>query len=229
MIYIPIVSALITTLLFYVFLYKMDYIERAAATGAETEKKMYTRKQSVILSAGYFILTIIMCYFLYLYTMSDEANHTEPFLYCKIVVANLITGCAALTDAKRSKIPNFLIIFGLVSRAMIYVAEFVFRRDSFLYILEYDGLGFAIGFLFLFVIAIITKGGIGYGDVKLFGVIGLLMSGSGVFSVLFLSLLLSSIVSIVMIAIKKKSIKSSLPMAPFIYAATFLVSTVGIF
>ena len=203
-------------------------------SGAKTEKAeddksmaFYSKPHALMLTAGIFIVSVLVNFLLYKYT----ADNSEPLytLFVKMAITHVLTACAALTDAKRSKIPNPIIVFGLAARGVIYIAEFLFFNETFTATLKNDALGFLIGFVMLFVISVISKGGIGYGDIKLFGVIGLMAGSAGVFLTLLLSLLLSSVTALALMAMHKKTIKSAMPMAPFIYLGFLTISVLGIF
>lgn len=189
---------------------------------------VYSRRQALLLTEAFFVLSVVLNYLVYIYTVVMP-ERSQPFLFVKMAIMNAVIGAAALTDYKRRKIPNALIIFGLICRAVIYILEFIFTRDTFLFTLKNDGLGFLLGFVVLFVVALISHGGIGYGDVKLFGVLGLMAGSSGVFTTIFVSLVINSVCALGLIAAKKKTFKSSLPMAPFIYAGFVIVSILGLF
>lgn len=195
------------------------------------DERCYSKKQSLLLTCVFFVLAFLINIpvYVYSYKMNEINLAAQPMIFFKLSVTHAICACAALTDVKRNRIPNTLIAAGLISRGVIYIPEFILARDFFAGILKNDVLGFAIGFVMLFTVAVITKGGIGYGDVKLFGVIGLMMGSGGVFAVLFLSLLFSSICSVFMMITKKKTLKSSLPMAPFIYMGFAAAAAAGLF
>ena len=188
----------------------------------------YEKKYSIIIPILFFVISTVIYYLVYSYTVSLK-EYPLPLLFVKIVIMNGIVGCAAITDHKRKKIPNLLILAGLISRLIIYVLEFIFYRDLFMSVLKNDGLGFLIGFVMLFVIAVITRGGIGFGDVKLFGIIGLSVGSAGVFNILFLTLIINSIAAITLMAMKKKTIRSTMPMAPFIWLSSSIICILGLF
>ena len=201
-----------------------------SAVENKDNEAVYYKKQSVLFTVLFFVMAVLLNYFVYLYSYKtgDAALTSQPFIFLKLAVVHMICACAALTDSKRCKIPNKLIVIGLISRAVIYIAEIITAWEYFRDIIINDLIGFAIGFVMLFVIAVITRGGIGFGDVKLFGVIGLMAGSGGVFAVLFLSLLFSSVTSIILMLIRKKTLRSSLPMAPSIYfgfAVTVILGT----
>lgn len=84
-------------------------------------------------------------------------------------------------------------------------------------------LGATIGFTLLLAIAIISKGGMGGGDIKLFAVIGIVLGWKGVLLAFFLSTLIGSIIGIIGLATKKIERKKPIPFGPFIVIATLLV------
>jgi leader peptidase (prepilin peptidase) / N-methyltransferase len=77
-------------------------------------------------------------------------------------------------------------------------------------------LGAFIGFTLLFLLAVVSRGGMGGGDVKLFAVIGLVLGWKGVLLALFLSTLYGSIVGIIGLIIGKVERGKPIPFGPFI-------------
>lgn len=84
-------------------------------------------------------------------------------------------------------------------------------------------LGAAIGFGILFLIAIVSKGGMGGGDIKLFFVIGLVLGVSGTLMTLFFASLIGSIAGIIMLRIKNEGRKTPVPFGPSIALAAVIV------
>ncbi len=75
-------------------------------------------------------------------------------------------------------------------------------------------------FLFIF---LISKGNwMGFGDVKLAVLLGLLLGVPATLLGLFLSFLFGAIIGTVLIFFKKKGLKSEVPFAPFLIAGTFV-------
>ncbi|MGN0593667.1 MAG: prepilin peptidase [Hominimerdicola sp.] len=149
--------------------------------------------------------------------------------YSKMIIMYIIVTFVAITDYKRHIIPNLFIIIGLISRAVIYVLEFIFCRDIFTSILKNDAVGFVLGFVILFIVAMIARNSLGFGDVKLYGIIGLLSGGTCTYCTLILSLLCCAIISIILMCIKKKNKNSQISLAPFIYIGFTVCCVLGIF
>lgn len=83
-------------------------------------------------------------------------------------------------------------------------------------------------FLFFFLIFLITKGrGIGFGDVKLSLLMGLLLGIKSVLVALFIAFLLGSVVGIFLMIFKKKGFKTEVPFAPFLITGTFIAIWYG--
>lgn len=135
----------------------------------------------------------------------------------KLVTLMGILAAAAVIDFKKAIIPNLLIVIGLSVRVLIYVVELFFYNDVFVPQLFSDIIGFVIGFGILFLASVLSRGSLGFGDVKLFGLIGLMSGAICTYSTLILSLVLSTIASIGLMIAKKKSRKDSIPFGPFIF------------
>lgn len=84
-------------------------------------------------------------------------------------------------------------------------------------------LGAAVGFSLLFLIAIVSKGGMGGGDIKLFFVIGLVLGLGGTLMTLFFASFIGAVVGIIQLRFTKKGRKSPIPFGPSIAAAAIIV------
>ncbi|WP_349408031.1 prepilin peptidase [Pseudalkalibacillus sp. SCS-8] len=82
--------------------------------------------------------------------------------------------------------------------------------------------GSMTGFGLLFLIAIVSKGGMGGGDIKLFALLGLIFGWKGTLLVLFLASLIGSVIGIALIVKQKVKRKQHVPFGPFIVLAALL-------
>lgn len=83
--------------------------------------------------------------------------------------------------------------------------------------------GFLVGGgLYLF-LAVVTKGGMGGGDIKLMAMLGFWLGTSGVLWVVLLSSNIGAVVSLILMALKIKGRKDYIPFGPFIVIAAMLV------
>ena len=81
------------------------------------------------------------------------------------------------------------------------------------------------GFITLYLIYFISRKGMGFGDVKLAGAMGLYLGFRNIWLALFLGFLLGAVVGICLILSKKKGRKDMLPFGPFL-AMGFLVTAI---
>lgn len=84
-------------------------------------------------------------------------------------------------------------------------------------------LGVAVGFLLMLLIALISRGGMGMGDVKLMAMIGAFMGWKAVFFVLFGASLLGSIGGILYLYITKQDRKTPIPFGPSMAVAALIL------
>lgn len=88
-------------------------------------------------------------------------------------------------------------------------------------------LGAVIGFGILLLIAIISKGGMGGGDIKLFFLIGLVLGTLNTLLTLFLASVIGMIVGIIILKVKGKGRKTPVPFGPSIALAAIIVYFYG--
>ena len=81
-------------------------------------------------------------------------------------------------------------------------------------------LGGAIGFTLLLIPALIFRGGMGFGDVKMVALIGFVAGFPLVLVSLFLGIVLGGLVSLVLLLLKIKKRKEAVPFGPFLAVAT---------
>ena len=168
------------------------------------------------------ILITIICFVISLAIQISLYKNTSAVNFVKLFGLFVIVLAAAVVDSKRRIIPNILIICGLIFRAGIYAYE-IFTKADLKTIIINDLIGFAIGFVLLAIVSLISKGALGFGDAKLFGVIGLISGSFCTYSTLLASLVISVVVSVIGIARKKIGRKDSFPFGPCI-AAGYIVA-----
>jgi leader peptidase (prepilin peptidase)/N-methyltransferase len=83
-------------------------------------------------------------------------------------------------------------------------------------------LGGAVGFVILFLIAIVSRGGMGWGDVKLAALIGLATGFPLVFFSLIMGAILGGIVAVALMIVKKKTRRETIPFGPFLVLAAMI-------
>lgn len=88
-------------------------------------------------------------------------------------------------------------------------------------------LGAAVGFALLYAIAVVSNGGMGGGDIKLFFLIGLALGTMNVLLTLFLAAVIGMIVGVLILTKRQQGRKTPIPFGPSIALAAILVYFYG--
>jgi len=83
-------------------------------------------------------------------------------------------------------------------------------------------IGGVIGFVVFFVIALASRGGMGWGDVKLAALVGLATGFPLVFVAVIMAALMGGVVAVVLLATKKRGRKQAIPFGPFLSVAALV-------
>ena len=127
------------------------------------------------------------------------------------------------TDIKSQIIPNDLNMVGFIF-GLIYVYYNLLKEPKVgLDLLFGMFIGAGIFLLIaLFALVVYRKEGMGLGDVKLMGVLGLFLGARNIFQIFILSFVIGAIVSIILLITKIKKMDEYIPFGPFIVIATFI-------
>ena len=121
----------------------------------------------------------------------------------------------AVIDLEKGLILNVIVYPAAVTALAIgfFLPEFAIYKGI---------LGGAIGFTALMLVALIFRGGMGWGDVKMAGLIGLMTGYPFVFAALFMGIIAGGIAAIALMLMGKKSRKDAIPFGPFLALGSFL-------
>lgn len=128
----------------------------------------------------------------------------------------------AKIDYHEKKIPNKIILIMLIARVVFLIYEIVVNLEYWKTVLVYPLLGAAIGGMIMAVAMLISRKGVGMGDVKMFIVIGAFVGSTEILATLFYTILISVIGGVMLLITKKAGLKDSVPMAPFACAGIAL-------
>lgn len=114
-----------------------------------------------------------------------------------------------VSDLKAMIIPNkVLIVFLVIFIGLRIIEPLTPWWDSLL--------GAGVGFTILLLLALVSKGGMGGGDIKLFGVIGIVLGLTGALMTLFIASLAGALVGGIRLLKKTATRKTPIPFGPFI-------------
>lgn len=129
----------------------------------------------------------------------------------------------AFVDIKSQIIPNGLNMTGfLVGLAYIYIKLITNVVEGVELLLGmFAGAGIFL-LIALFALIAYKKEGMGLGDVKLMGMLGMFFGARNIFQIFILSFAVGAIVSIILLITKIKKVDDYIPFGPFIVIASFL-------
>ena len=128
-----------------------------------------------------------------------------------------------VVDLERELILNNVVYPGMA--VALLIAGFVPQPWLMLWSLPaiaMAAIGGAIGFVIFLLIAIISRGGMGWGDVKLVALIGLATGFPLIFIALVIGAILGGLVAIALLVSKKRGRKEAIPFGPFLSVAAMI-------
>lgn len=137
-------------------------------------------------------------------------------LYKYMVVITLVF-LAVFIDIKKRIIPNQLCLIMFIAVILFDCYQILRQIDNAFVFGTSFVFGGAIAFIVFFISMLLSRNGIGAGDVKLISIIGLCVGSTGILDTIFYILLAAFVYSIAMLIMRKVKLKDSFPMAPFIY------------
>lgn len=152
------------------------------------------------------------------------------FSYAKIVrYAALFYAMLYLSyiDIKERIVPGRILKWMILFRILVLAAEMFFYSDIRIELALSALGGFFMGGLLMLIAYLLSRKGIGAGDVKLIAVTGAYMGSSNIYAVIIVSLLIASFYGIIGMALKKIKLKDEVSFVPFVATACFIVMLLG--
>jgi Flp pilus assembly protein protease CpaA len=129
---------------------------------------------------------------------------------------------AAILDLKTKRIPNGLILTIIAAWIITMTPKLFMDTGNAVTLLADSALGAAIcGGLFLLVY-LISRKGLGGGDVKFMTVAGLFLGLGGAIPAMLYGTILAALTGLALILLKKIGRKDTIPLAPFLYTGILI-------
>lgn len=136
-------------------------------------------------------------------------------IFLPAVIIVLIT--IAAIDYKTMIIPNGTVIALIIIGGLYTAARLIFPGQFVMEITWLEALiGFFAASLPLFLVAVLSKGGMGGGDIKLMAAAGIFLGWKGILLAMIAGSLVGAIVSLTLILLKIKKRKDHIPFGPFL-------------
>jgi len=177
-------------------------------------------KEVLVKNRKFLILTIIIfigILSMEIYYSLDKELYVLPIL---MRWSTIFWGTYLLAriDYKEKKIPNIIILALIGIRAVFLLYEILVSIEIWQTALLYPVIGAVIGGGIILIAMILSRSGIGMGDVKMLMVIGLFVGSTEILDTMFYMFLLSAVGGACLLISKKAKMKDSIPMAPFAFA-----------
>ena len=139
----------------------------------------------------------------------------------------LLGGVAAVTDVREKRVPNGLVGAMLAAWVLVMVPQLFLRTEQTVPLL-FNGLAGALlgGGLFL-IVYVVSRRGLGGGDVKLMAAAGLYLGVDGVLPAMLYGSILTVLTAGVLLLLKRIGRKDAIPLVPFLYIGMVLTMLIG--
>ena len=182
-------------------------------TGLKPEKQTQWAAALLLAAAGGFASG---------YMLVLRAGTYPPNLLRLVLLGTLLTA-AAYIDALSHKIPNWIVLCTAAVFAGCTVLDFVLSGTDAV------PLAAAVFFVVFFLVRLASRGGVGYGDIKMITAAALILGIYGTFSFLLVSHVLAAVAAIALLVSKKATRKDGLPFGPFFYLGYLVTILAGMF
>ena len=130
-------------------------------------------------------------------------------------------------DLEHSLILNKVVYPGIVVAFLLSLYPWPWFSESIGMRAAYAALGGAIGFGIFLLIAVVSRGGMGWGDVKLAALIGLATGFPMVFLAIIMAAILGGVVAVVLLATGRRGRREMIPFGPFLVVAAMVTLVWG--
>jgi len=157
---------------------------------------------------------LIFAFLCWHYGLSAELG-VMIFYACLFIIIFVI-------DLEHGLILNKLVYPGMVVALLLALYPWPWLNESMVMRVAYAALGGGIGFAIFLLIAIVSRGGMGWGDVKLAALIGLATGFPLVFVAIIMGAIIGGIVAVALLIAKKRKRRETIPFGPFLAVAAMI-------
>jgi leader peptidase (prepilin peptidase)/N-methyltransferase len=148
------------------------------------------------------------------YRLSPELG-VMAFYACLFIIIFVI-------DLEHSLILNRVVYPAMVVALLLSLYPWPWFSESMGMRVAYAALGGAIGFVVFLLIALVSRGGMGWGDVKLAALIGLATGFPLVFVAIIMAAILGGIVAVALLVARRRGRREMIPFGPFLAVAAMV-------
>lgn len=180
-------------------------------------------------SKRWFLITFAISIFIWI-GLAVEFHMFEysPLKILRYLLLLITAFFIAWIDGEEHRIPNRILFWLTIGRAAILLAECIVYMPMAMVLVISSVLGMLSGLILFGTCYLISRGGMGAGDVKLFMVIGLFLGANGVSTVAFISVSAAAVYSAILWVRRRIGMKYTIPFGPFVYIGLIASMFLGI-
>ncbi len=149
-------------------------------------------------------------------------TENEVTFTLKRILLLIVLWTVAYTDYRSHRISNKILLVGVAGWGVITLVELWMNLGINRQVLISECVYAGVILVALLLVRLITKGGIGMGDIKLMVLMGLLEGSNGLMGSIMLSCIAIFVIAVVLLVLRKKGRKDELPFAPAILLGSFI-------
>lgn len=147
----------------------------------------------------------------------------------RMLLLGVLLAAAASVDIQTHRIPNPIVLGIAAVYAGCTALDFLLSGADALPMMLNGLISAAVFFGVFLLLRAVSRGGIGYGDIKLITAAALILGVYGTFGFLLFSHVLAAVAAVVLLVSKKATRKDGLPFGPFFYLGYLLMILMGAF
>jgi len=151
-----------------------------------------------------------------------RAGRADSFAMLLCVLSVIFGYAAAISDIKTKRIPNNLIYAMLAVWVIVMIPKLFFETGIAVALLKVSALGMAAGGGLFLLAYLISRKGLGGGDVKFMAAAGLYLGFDGILPAMLIGTVIAALTGLALIALKKINRKDTIPLAPFLFVGILL-------
>jgi len=145
------------------------------------------------------------------------AETLSMFLLFRTGLLIILSYIAMVTDINTKQIPNALILAMLAGWLLLIMPMIFIDMENGIRVLMDSIYGLLLGGGLFLLVYLLSRKGLGGGDVKFMSVAGLYLGFSATIPVILFGTILAALTGLVLILLKKINRKDSIPLAPFLF------------
>ena len=141
----------------------------------------------------------------------------DTFILLNYEILIILGYIAAICDIKTKHVPNVLVLTMFIAWVIAIIPKLFLDTDAALTFIVDSAIGFAVGGGLFLLVYLISRKGLGGGDVKFMAGVGLYLGFGKVIPAMLYGTVLAALTGLTLILMKKIGRKDKIPLAPFLY------------